>query len=144
MERAFTEISRIARDLGMDSALALERIRARWGTLFSGALPHHAAPRGLRKGQLLVIVDSPAWLQELNFMKSRMLEKLGAFGVTDLRFKLGAVRSQQDGRPASEPPPLSEEDGSFVEELASAVGDEDLREGIRRAVQKSVQCARKP
>jgi len=143
LERASSEISRIARELGMESSLGLERLRARWDSLFSGALPAHASPLSLRKGELLVAVDSPAWLQELNFMKARMLGRLTAFGVSDIRFRLGAVRrGRKGGRP--EPPPPTDADRSLAEALVAPVRDEDLRESIRRAVLGSLRRGRRP
>lgn len=135
MERADSALSQLIRDLGMESALRLHRIKARWDSLFGEPLSLHIYPSRLDKGQLLVNADSPAWLQQTSFYKADMLEKLGPFGVKDIRLRIGPVRR----RPPRQSPrerPLPEAGGPFVEDLLRTVHDGELRESIRRALGK--------
>lgn len=135
MERAYSEISRLARDLGMENALALYRIRSRWGELFGEPLSLHASPLNLREGQLLVAVDSPAWRQQLSYYKEDMLAKLAPLGVKGMRMRLGPV-ARKPRRTPLPPRELKEEDLCFIESMLSSIEDGELREGIRRAAEK--------
>jgi hypothetical protein len=139
LERADSALSRLVRDLGMENALRLHRIKARWDGLFGEPLSLHIWPARLDGGQLLVNADSPAWLQQTSFYKAEMLEKLRPLGVKDVRLRTGSVRRRQAGRPPGKRPP-SEADCSYIEEVLCAVRDEELKESIRRVLMK---CASK-
>jgi predicted nucleic acid-binding Zn ribbon protein len=140
LERAHSEISRLARELGMENGLALYRIRSRWGELFGEPLSLHASPLSLREGQLLVAVDSPAWRQQLSYYQEDMLTRLAPLGVRSIRMRLGPVMRKRV-RPPAPPAELKERDRRFIESLLSAIEDGDLREGIRRAAEKCVARA---
>jgi predicted nucleic acid-binding Zn ribbon protein len=77
----------LARELGLESGLRLERMRARWDTIFGEPMALHAYPISLSEGELLIGVDSPVWLQELSFRKAALVEKLSEFGVSAIRLK---------------------------------------------------------
>jgi hypothetical protein len=140
LERADSALSRLVREMGMENALRLHRIKARWDDLFGEPLSSHIYPARLEGGQLLVNADSPAWLQQTSFFKAGIIEKLCPFGVKDVRLRMGAVRRRQAGRTPRERP-LSEADSSFIEDLLRSVRDEDLKESIRRALRKWARSA---
>lgn len=94
MQRAGSALSPVLKELGMESAIALHRLRGQWGSLFGEALSLHARPVSLSGGRLLINVDSPVWLQELSFLKADMAEKLKGFGVKDIRLRLGRIRRE--------------------------------------------------
>ncbi len=52
---------------------------------------HHMSPSLLARGELLLTVDSPVWLQELNFFRGDILRKLSSYGVSAIRFRIGRV-----------------------------------------------------
>lgn len=91
MQSAGSVLESLARELGIDGALRLHQVRDRWSNVFKGPLSLHSYPSSLRGESLLVNVDSPVWLQEINFLRAEMLERLGPFGVKDIRFRLGKV-----------------------------------------------------
>jgi predicted nucleic acid-binding Zn ribbon protein len=68
----------MARELGLDSALRLHQVRDCWDNVFKGPLSLHSYPSSLRGESLLVNVDSPVWLQEINFLRAEILKKLSA------------------------------------------------------------------
>lgn len=135
MERADSALSQLVKDLGMESALRLHRIKARWDSLFGAPLSSHIYPSRLDKGQLLINADSPAWLQQTSFYKADMLEKLGPFGVKDIRLRIGPVRRRPLRHPHHERP-LPEADSPLIEDLLRTVHDEELRESIRRVLRR--------
>lgn len=61
---------------------------AEWDTIVGATLARHAQPVRMRRGVLVVSVDSSEWMHELQFLKhdlrDRLNEKLGRAAVRDL------------------------------------------------------------
>ena len=59
-----------------------------WNTVAGPTLARHAQPRRMRRGVLLVEVDSAEWMQELQFLKhdlrERLNERLGRRALRDI------------------------------------------------------------
>lgn len=128
----------ILRDLGMEGALRLGRIAGNWDALFSGPLARHTFPQSISQDTLTVNVDSPAWMQQANFMKKGMLAKLSPYGITSIRFMQGRVE-QRLSTPA--PAPLREplpEEIKAAEKLVAGIEDSELRNQIMKAVLRSI------
>jgi len=49
-----------------------------WDAVVGPTVARHAQPRRLRRGVLVVAVDSPQWMQELQFLKHDLRERLNA------------------------------------------------------------------
>lgn len=68
-----------------------------WNEEVGDSIARHAQPESLHAGVLTVRVDGAAWMQELQFLKEgireRLNRRLGAALVHDLYFISGAVRS---------------------------------------------------
>jgi len=126
-------VAALLRELGMESSLKLRLLAARWEALFPGSLSLHTSPSVLKDGELLVSVDSPAWLQEISFHRAVMLEKLKDCGIRQVRFRLGAVRKPTRPEPRREGR-LSEEHRLLIEEVVSGVSDPELAGRIRGAM----------
>ena len=73
----------------------VEQIREFWQDLFGEDTAKHSVPVSIRKGKLLVLVDSSAWLQHLTIKKRDILEKLNqaplSKPVKEIRFRQGKV-----------------------------------------------------
>ena len=71
------------------------QIRELWQDLFGEDTAKHSVPVSIRKGKLLVLVDSSAWLQHLTIKKREILEKLSqaplSKPVKEIRFRQGKV-----------------------------------------------------
>lgn len=91
LQRAGGLINSIMADLGLEDGLRLWRLRAAWGQIFGPPLCLHMSPSSLKGRTLVINVDSPAWLQELNFKKNEIIRKLGAFGINGIRLRGGWV-----------------------------------------------------
>jgi hypothetical protein len=142
VEKASHALSPLIRRLGLTAGVRLGRIRSEWDTLFGPTLSMHMSPSKLAEGELLVNVDQPIWMQQLTFHKRQIVEKLRHHGVRDVRFRIGRIyRVRTPGPVVREPAGLSAEDASFVETLVSDVDDEDLRQAIRSAAEKSMRCS---
>jgi hypothetical protein len=137
LEKAGSALSPLVREFGLEGSLSLHRLKAEWDTLFEGPLSQHTLPYRHAEGRLLVLVDSPVWIQQLSFLKAEMLRKLRGFGVKDLGFRLGAV-VKRPGRRAAAPPAATEDDIALIDEVVSATTNPELKERIRRAMEKSL------
>ena len=91
-ERIGSSLDRIARRLGAPSAHALSGLFQRWAELVGPGIAAHAAPVSLRRGHLLVEVDSNAWATQLRYMTTELVakccEELGAGAVKKIDIRV--------------------------------------------------------
>ena len=66
-----------------------------WKEVVGETVAAHSKPRSLRRGVLLVATTSPAWAQQLSFLrediKSRVNEYLGENAVREVRMEGGRL-----------------------------------------------------
>ena len=71
----------------------LDPVRGSWQTLLGEDAAKHAVPVSIKKGTLIVGVDSSVWLQHLTMRKLDILQKLKDVPldepVEDIRFRHG-------------------------------------------------------
>lgn len=60
------------------AALADFTLWTRWSELVGDPLARHAHPVRLRRGVLVIHVDDSLWMQELQFLKQELRERLNA------------------------------------------------------------------
>jgi hypothetical protein len=98
-------------------------------------ITEHAEPALLRGGILTLTVSSSAWLTELTFLKSEILERVNAGAtkpvVRDLRMRLGSVSKKKIEK--AKPPELSSEELAKVEAWGDEIKSEEVRQAMMRA-----------
>jgi hypothetical protein len=86
-----------------------------WEDVVGGALARKARPAKIQNGKLFVIVSNSALMQELQFAKAtlreRLNEGLGAAAVRDIMFVIGRA----GGRAQRHPPPARRELPPYTE-----------------------------
>jgi predicted nucleic acid-binding Zn ribbon protein len=87
--RRLGDVLRAALDrLPVGRELADHALWAHWTSVVGPTLARHAHPRRLRRGVLFVAVDSPEWMQEIQFLKedlrARLNARLGRAAVRDV------------------------------------------------------------
>ena len=66
--------------------IADHAVFAHWGAVVGPAVAQHAKPRRIRRGVLLVEVDSVEWMHQLQFLKHEIRDRLNArLGRTGVR-----------------------------------------------------------
>lgn len=84
----------------IDIDLGLYRLWQHWDDLVGPAIARNARPAAIKGNLLLVNVSSAPWMQQLQYLKGELTQKLnGAFDqeiVTDIRFQIGPI---EIGRP---------------------------------------------
>ncbi len=140
MEKAGSLLGPVVRRLGIESGVRLAQIKNDWLTLFEKPVSLHMSPSRLTEGELLLNVDSPIWIQQLNFFRKEILKKLSRYGVREIRFRIGRV-SPVKAREETSPRPseLSSEDARFIECLVDRIGDTELKNAVRAAARKSLR-----
>ena len=58
--------------------LADHAVWAKWEAVVGPTIAAHAEPRRLQRGILIVAVDSPMWMVELQFLKHDLRQRLNA------------------------------------------------------------------
>jgi hypothetical protein len=120
-------------------------IWSRWSEIVGPELAKRTIPEGFRNKTLILAVRSSAWLQELSFVKPRLLERLaeeiGPGVVTDIRLIQDPQLPVRPTPAAPPPKPQPEESRPLPPEISNAldaVADETLRESARRAAQSNL------
>lgn len=127
------------RELGIKDGVRLAEIKRKWHNLFNKPLSYHMFPSMLSGDEIVLNVDSPIWLQELQYYKDDILKKLLSYGVKAVRFRLGRVPKKSEVRSQkSEIRRLTTEELFYIEDVASKISDEKLKETIISAIEKAI------
>lgn len=142
MKRADSLLTPLIRNLGIEDAVRLGYIKKEWACIFERPVSLHMSPANLKEGELLINVDSPVWLQQLSFYKETIIKKLHHVGIKTVRFKLGRVlpEKKQDKTTPFEikGQALTVKEHSYIEETVSSIPDQELRDRIKKAIEKSI------
>ncbi|MDP3260906.1 MAG: DUF721 domain-containing protein, partial [Thermodesulfovibrionales bacterium] len=69
MKRADSLLAPLIKNLKLEDAVKLGRIKTGWADIFEKPVSLHMFPAMLKEGELLINVDSPMWMQQLSFYK---------------------------------------------------------------------------
>ncbi|MBI5634910.1 MAG: DUF721 domain-containing protein [Nitrospirae bacterium] len=145
MKRAETVLGPMLKQLGIENGVRLERIRNDWPDIFEKSISPHMFPATLHDGELLLHVESPAWMQQLTYYKKEILRKLSSYAVTDVRFRLGRITKKKQMLEAQKPMrTLSPEEVSFAASVVADISNKELKDSIRKAIEKSLRADRRP
>ncbi|MDP2156769.1 MAG: DUF721 domain-containing protein [Nitrospirota bacterium] len=145
MKKAETVLGPILKQLGIENGVRLQRIRNDWSDIFEKSISTHMFPATLKEGELLLHVESPAWMQQLTYYKKEIIRKLSSYAVTGVRFRLGRITKRKQKQEAEKPMrTLSSEEISFAASMVAGIRDEELKDSIRKAIEKSLIADRKP
>ena len=115
-----------------------------WDKLAGEAVSRHCQPDRLKDGILFLKVDSPVWMQQLQFMKSLILEKVNVYmkenAVKDVRFQIGKLGQTRKGkfRPWKEVS-LPQTVVVKIDNDLSSLRDPELRDIIKKVRIKEAQ-----
>jgi hypothetical protein len=141
MYRADSLLRLVVKDLGIEEGMRLSEIKRNWNALFNEPLSFHMAPSQLAGGELLLMVDSPVWLQELNFYRQDILKKLGSYGVSAIRFRLGRVSVKAKSGVRSQRAAvrkLSTTEQTFIQDTVAEIRDDGLKESLTAIMEKAI------
>lgn len=145
MKRADSLLAPLLKDSGIENGVAFAGIKKNWFSLFQKPLSHHISPCLLTAGELLINVDSPAWLQELKFFKEDIQKKLHPYGIRSVRFRLGRVSMNVMSDNKSRAPvarKLDEEERSFIENAVTNIDDDGMKQTVKKTIEKAITSGR--
>ncbi len=122
-----------------------------WAVAVGTEVARHTYVRGVRRGELMVAVDSPVWAAQLQAMgeqlKDRLNEEIGREAVRTIRFsvtrEVESERAQREGEAETArgyggdrvaPEPLSAEEMDEAESLVAGIESGPLRDAALRAI----------
>ena len=109
-----------------------------WNETVGSTIARNAQPEKIRQGTLFVRVSSPVWMQQLQFMKETIAEKLnqelGREVVKNVFFFVGRVAAEVPGEKAENPESPASPGSSIKldEETLSSIKDPEIRRALKR------------
>ena len=116
-----------------------------WNDVVGPQIARHAQPLRIRDRILEVRVSQPAWMQQLQLLKPKILqqlnERLNEELIEDIYLKRGTVT------PPEEPPkrqqkkhePLTEDDQTHISEILEGLDDPVLRKSLSELIGRDIQ-----
>jgi len=126
-------------NIALGPRLTEYRVKRDWPQMVGKAISARTEPTRLIKDTLYCVVNSSAWMTELNYQKSLIMEKinssLGKKAVSRIVWKPAEITRRSEARrePITRKNPLGDD---FIEETASKIGDESLRGLVKRVMKK--------
>lgn len=129
-------LPRVSRDNGWERQLDLHSVFPNWGKLAGEEIAEHARPLKIEKAVLWLEVENSAWLQQIQYVKPELLERLNDFlKLSTLKdIKMVLPKSEWRQAPPSSPKvtfvrPNPEKIAQFQRQ-AECVADEKCREAL--------------
>ena len=122
----------------MDSPQQREQFRVWdiWEGVVGPQIAGKTRPEALRNGVLVVSVTSSVWMQELSFMKQKILDRinqtLAPGTIKEIRFKLGDIQQAGAGCDEEPLPQLTEEEQEIIAQHTASIEDQGLRESLQK------------
>lgn len=133
-----TLLSSLIAAKGWEGRVELNQVFLFWNELVGPDIAKYAQPHLIRKDILWLRVSDSVWMQQLQFLKIMLLEKLNQrlkkARFVDLRFQLDSTLGEEiAGR--SEPPRVAQPPSAAkrreFEALLGTIQDEEIKEAIR-------------
>ncbi len=140
-------VDKLLKGLGLDEQLQQYRALIIWEEVVGPQIAARTRPVRIREGVLEVNVDQPTWMQQLQFMKPKILAQLnaelGKATVKDLYLKRGKVNVRLE-KPVEAPPAwkaveLDDGEKEQIDGLLTTIKDADLREEMEKFLVKQMR-----
>jgi len=142
-------LEKTIRSLEIDVPLKTYSILGAWSEIVGESVAAHSQPHSIRNRILFVDVAHPTWMQQLQFLKPTLLEKVNTFLgeslIQDIRFKLGKIFSNISAPPKTfsmEDENLDKETLNRIENLLQEIDDEEVRNSLREVLIKGAKLER--
>jgi hypothetical protein len=137
------------KSLEIEVPLKTYSILGAWNEIAGESVAAHSQPRSIRNRILFIDVVHPTWMQQLQFLKPTLLEKVNTFLgqslIQDIRFKLGKVSQATPAPPKTfwmEDVELDKATLSRIESLLQEIDDEEVQKGLREILIKGAKLER--
>ena len=141
IDKLSVTLGRMLKARGLESRLSEYRVLGQWEKAVGAVIARHARPQSVRGRKLTLVVDSPAWMQQLSLLKPEIMEKvnstLGKKTINDITLRIGEVESRE--QPTEEPlvnNVLNQDEREKIKDYVRGISDPDIREAISRVIEK--------
>ena len=140
-------IDKLLHGLGLDDRLNQYKALVIWNDVVGPQIAARTRPVRIRDSILEINVDQPAWMQQLQLMKPKILTRLnaelGKARLKDLYLKHGKVNVHPD-KPMEAPPAwrmvqLDSREKQQIEDLLNAVQDAGLKKEMEKFLHKQMR-----
>jgi len=116
-----------------------------WNDVVGKTIAKNAQPEKIRNGTLIVKVTSPVWMQQLQFMKEMIVDKLNQRLKNDtvktVFFMVGRI-DETAADATAELTPMNQPPRPVDEEFLQSIEDQEIREAFRKLLKSFAR--RKP
>ncbi|MGQ9647837.1 MAG: DciA family protein, partial [Thermodesulfobacteriota bacterium] len=137
------------KSLEIDVPLKAHSIWHPWKEIVGESVALHAQPRSIRNRILFIDVSHSTWIQQLQFLKSTLIEKINAYLgeplIEDIRFRLGKISPPTRVAPDVhrwEKEKLDQGTLTRIEELIQKIKDEETRKELREVLVRGAKLER--
>ena len=142
-------LEKTLKGLEIDLPIKTYSIWGAWSEIVGESIARQTQPRSIRNRILFVDVSHSTWIQQLQFLKPNLLEKINRFlgetPIQDIRFKLGKISPPH---PADSKSPgwreetLDEGILKRIEDLVQKIEDDETKRVLRDVLTKGVKLQR--
>jgi hypothetical protein len=142
-------LEKTLKNLEIDIPLKTYSIFGAWNEIVGESVGVQTQPRSIRNRILFIDVSHSTWMQQLQFLKPTLLEKVNSFLgeplIQDIRFKLGKIsptipapsKSLSLGDEKLDKATLNQ-----IESIVQEIDDESIKKGLREVLIKSAKLER--
>jgi len=137
------------KSLELDVSLKNYSLFGAWEEIVGEVIARQAQPRSIRNRILFIDVSHPTWVQQLQFLKPNLLQKINTYlgepRIQDIRFRLGKIESSSSPLRNVPLPQMGKCDEAMLERiegLLAKVKDEDMRKALRSFFTKGAALER--
>lgn len=134
LERLGAVLSQSLKRLDLTPRLEEYGIWPIWNEVVGKAIANNAQPEKIRNGTLFVKVSSPVWMQQLQFMKEMIAEKLNqrlkSDAVKTIFFMVGRIDPPENESLA--PNYAADPPRQVDEEFLQSIADPEIREAFHK------------
>jgi hypothetical protein len=139
-------LEKTLKNLEIDIPLKTYSILGAWNEIVGESVGVQTQPRSIRNRILFIDVSHSTWMQQLQFLKPTLLEKVNSFLgeplIQDIRFKLGKISQTIPAPPKT--PSLKDEklDKAIlnrIENLLQEIDDKEVRKNLYEVLIKGAK-----
>ncbi len=133
------------RVLGVQGPMKTYSIWGSWSEIVGDAVASNARPSAVRNQILFLEVSHSTWIQQLQFLKPTLLEKVNTFLgeslVRDIRFRLGKIEPASPPKETKAWREESLDQGRLnkIETLLQSIAEGEMKESLRKVLTKGAK-----
>jgi hypothetical protein len=136
-----TILEQTLKGLELDAPMKTYSIWGAWQKIVGAPVALQTQPRAIRNHILFIDVSHSTWMQQLQFLKPTLLEKINAFLgeplIEDIRFKVGKIPPAVAPLLERKEERLDRQTMNRIERLVENITDAEVRKGFKELLIKS-------